>query len=236
MERQLADLEGEVSRITDQWLGWLRSMEPGEAIPIPPENRQLVALFIAVQYLRTAETRSILAALASPDPESDLPDAAEQRRLHMALIWDEPVFTSIANRIRESTWIFARNESDHGFVTSDHPVAFKTGDNRVWIKMGLFLEGAYAVFPWAPDLIMYCHPNEGKWANIKVFDRCLSPVPIDAEMADHENGGQVFGATRFVISSRNDFTFPREFKRMMATELIEKALEHLGFEESTEDH
>ena len=35
MEKQFSYLEGEVSRITDQWLVWLRHMGPAEKIDVP---------------------------------------------------------------------------------------------------------------------------------------------------------------------------------------------------------
>lgn len=80
MEKQFATLERDVARITDQWLGWIRAGEPGKQIEIPEPNRDLVALFVSLQFLRTADTRDILARLASTasDPE---PSKAERRRL-----------------------------------------------------------------------------------------------------------------------------------------------------------
>jgi Protein of unknown function (DUF4238) len=52
MERQLSELEGHISLVTDQWLAWLRDMEG--------TNRSVVSLFIALQFLRTADVRDTL--------------------------------------------------------------------------------------------------------------------------------------------------------------------------------
>src|SRR6266853_477232 len=48
MEKQFSHLEGEVSRITDQWLEWLRKLSPTSKIPIPSVNRKIVSLYIAL--------------------------------------------------------------------------------------------------------------------------------------------------------------------------------------------
>jgi Protein of unknown function (DUF4238) len=53
MEKQFSKLEGEVATITGQWLCWLREMKPSEKIEVPEVNRELVALYTALQFLRT---------------------------------------------------------------------------------------------------------------------------------------------------------------------------------------
>jgi hypothetical protein len=58
MEKQFSELEGEVALITSQWLDWLREVSHGEKIPIPDVNRELLSRHIALQFLRTADTRA----------------------------------------------------------------------------------------------------------------------------------------------------------------------------------
>jgi len=71
MEKQLSEMEGQMSVITEQWLGWLREIERGQRIEIPEPNRDIVARFMAVQFLRTADTRDTLDAIHATDhPES----------------------------------------------------------------------------------------------------------------------------------------------------------------------
>ena len=65
MEKQFADLEGEVSRITDQWLYWLGEAKRSERIEIPKVNREIVSLYIALQFCRTADARDIILAFDS---------------------------------------------------------------------------------------------------------------------------------------------------------------------------
>jgi len=78
MEKQLSEMEGQMSLITEQWLGWLRAIEPGQRIEIPELNRDIVARFMAVQFLRTADTRDILDAIHATDhPEKLLSKEAD---------------------------------------------------------------------------------------------------------------------------------------------------------------
>jgi hypothetical protein len=182
MEKQLADLEGQTALITNQWLGWIEQIELGDQIEIPEINREIVSLYIALQFLRTADTRDTLSALADED-RKPMPDS-EKRRVHTELLWDEPVFRGLADRIHRSTWVFGRNSTSTPFVTSDNPVAFRTGDNTMWLKAALYTVGTYVVFPLAPEVVMYCYPDESPFENMSRFDGCLSPVVFTEEMAE----------------------------------------------------
>lgn len=212
MERQFADLEGEVSAITGQWLDWIRHGSPGDTLFVPDVNREIVSLFLALQSLRTADARSILvsfSALHGYQANSD----EEVRALHAAALWNDDLISWFADRMSRCTWLFALNGTSVRFVTSDNPLAFRTSDNQMWVKPGYLSKDAYVVYPLAPDVIMYCYPDEGKWrdANITRFDCQISPVVLTGGMVQSENSAQVFMASRFVISSQNSFSFEREF-------------------------
>ena len=217
MERQFADLEGQVYEISERWLRCLRGMQHGGSMEIGSADREFVSLFIALQFLRTAEHREILAAFAADEGYENLANK-ESRQLHTALLWDEPTVDAFADRICSSTWLFGRSEVTTPFITSDNPVAFRTADNRMWLKAGVLSKGTCAVFPWAPDIVMYCHPKESGFEKVAKFDRCLSPVKFSDEMVRSENSGQVFMASRFVISSRKEFEHEREFAQTIGTD------------------
>jgi hypothetical protein len=213
MEKQLASLEANVSLITDQWLYWLADLELGKQIEIPEENREEVALFIAVQWLRTKDQREIIGALADADPA----DSKEHARLHTAVMWELATVHAIRDRIKKSIWIFGRNETEMPFISSDNPIAFKTPDNRQWTRGGILAPGVYAVYPLSPGIVMYCHdPREG-WEIISKHADCLSPVPFTEELVENDNTGQVFMASRFVFSPTNDFTHAKDFAEAIAT-------------------
>lgn len=225
LEKQLADMESQTAAVTDQWLTWLRAMEPGQKIPIPKANRYVVARFMAVQFLRTVDTRGILGPLATDDGSSEAP-RRKGGDLHADLLWDQRLIRRITNHIRDAVWIFARNTTNAPFITSDNPMAFRTKDNRIWLKVGFVSEGTYGVYPLAPDLIMFAHERKF-WKKIQHFDRSLSVAPMTSEMVESENSGQVFMASRFLVSSKNDFEHTRAFAPSIGTDLY-AGPEHRG--------
>jgi hypothetical protein len=218
MEKQLSALEGEVARITEQWLDWLPDMAAGDLLSIPRVNRRLVALHLAVQVLRTLDTREILSALAALDRGTPV-TAGEARELHTELIWDAQHVELIARRFRRSIWIFARNDTATPFVTSDNPIAFRSADNRRWLRAGILSPGTYFVYPLSPRVILYGHPRQGAFRKLGKYADTLSPVRLEAEMVESENSGQVFMASRFVISSRAQFDAERAFARTIGTDI-----------------
>lgn len=204
MEKQFSDLEGNVSQITDQWLKWLRELPPNNRIPIPSVNRTIVSRYIALQFFRTADAKDMICVLGKEDSTRELTDE-DRTRIHTDFLWNLPLIHRVAKRIEKSIWIFGRNQTGTPFVTSDNPVAFKTGDNRMWLKVGILTKGMYVVFPLAPDIVMYCHDRAAPFKKLAKFDRSLSPVVFSDPMVEHENAGQVFMASRFVISPINEF-------------------------------
>ena len=134
-----------------------------EKIEVPDINRELVSLYIALQFLRTVDARNILAAFAEQEVYGGSLEEIEKRLLHLDMLWENSIFEGLAERIRNSIWLFGRNMTATPFITSDNPVAFRTGDNAMWLKTGMYTDGTYSVYPMAPDFVMYCHPRESLW-------------------------------------------------------------------------
>jgi hypothetical protein len=121
------------------------------------------------------------------------------------------IVADLSLRIRESIWLFARNNSNTPFMTSDTPVLLKTPDNRIWLKgPGIFQLGVYAVYAITPTMVLYCKERT-HWKMLERFDNALSPVSFTSEMVDHENSGHAGMSARFVFSSTNDFDFVKAF-------------------------
>jgi hypothetical protein len=220
MEKQFAEIEADAALVTSQWLDWLTEAEPEEQIPIPPTNRELVSLFIALQYLRTADTRDLLHAIHEQHVMPEKPEVLDvpASELHLQLLWDEELVQDLADRVRQGVWLFARNGSTRSLVTSDNPVAFRTSDNRQWRRLMFLGPGAYAVYPLSPRVVMYCF-DEGLRTKVERFEDCLSPIVLDAGMVDQENSGQAFMATRFVFAPSDDLDEVRAFARTIGTDV-----------------
>jgi hypothetical protein len=142
----------------------------------------------------------------------------EKINLHARLLCEEGLLDDITRRVFDSIWIFARNSTATPLFTSDNPVCFKTSDNKMWLKgPGILSIGMYVVFPLSPSIVLYCY-EESYWKKIEKFDCTLSPVKFTTEMVEHENSGQIFMASRFVISPTNDFEFARDFLDSIGTD------------------
>lgn len=218
LEKQLSDLESQVSGITSDWIGRLGNMDPLDVVPIPQINRKIIALHLAIQYLRTADTREILRALMERDRGIPV-EEWELREAHTELMWDEKTVELLAKRFRRSIWLFARNDSATPLITSDKPITFRTGDNRQWLRANFLSRETYLGFPLSPRIILYCYPRHGKWRQLGRFANCLSPVLLDDEMVESENIGQAFMATRFLFSNRDNFDDERAFATTIGTDL-----------------
>ena len=217
MEKQLADLESNAAAITHKWLGCVRDMNPGDRMEIPVEDRETMALFIALQFYRTKDVRELLAAFDEAGGFITSPTEDGVRRNHMAALWTEDFYRSLVDRIERGAWVFGHNGTATPFMTSDNPVAFRTGDNTKWLRVALDSVGTYTVYPLAPDVLMYSFPDDPIYKNLKKFDGARSPKAFTEEEVKFENAGQAFMASRFVLSPRNDFEDVRAFRATIGT-------------------
>lgn len=221
LEKGLAKMEGEAAAIFRRWVSGLESLARSDKWEIAKDDRWAIAMFLSVQFLRTAEQRDILIAYAEQHGGYKSPISEEEKtNLHAYMLCrDDGLMQDLAARIFESIWVYARNDSSTPLWTSDNPVAIKTGDSRMWLKgPGILAEGSYVVFPLTPRLVLYCkEPNY--WAKARKFDSTLSPVELTDEMVQHENAGQIFNATRHLISSSSDFAWADEFVETIGTDL-----------------
>lgn len=220
LEYNLAHLEGKVATILKDWFEKLDQMNPMEELNIDEETRYIISYFIAVQFFRTAEQRDILSLFAETKGGYDGAISPEEKiNLHAYFLCTSEIVSDVTSRIEQSIWMFGRNNSEVPFWTSDNPVCFKTGDNKMWLKgPGIMSKGVYVVFPLSPKYVLYCK-EPTFWEDIKIINNKLSPVEFDSGMVEHENAGQVFSSKRFVISSENEFSFAREFVKTIGTDI-----------------
>lgn len=207
MEKQFADLEYQVSNITNNWF---QQFTHSDKLVIPEINRDLISLFLVTQLLRTVEAREILVQFTSAvqkkyDPISDA------KNLHATLLWNDDLVNKMKKRISDCIWIFGKNKCTTPFCTSDHPVLIKSLDNKQWL-LGprIFDEGMYIVYPLSPTLVMYCKDPK-HWEVTRKFENSISPVEFTDDMVKHENSGQIGMSYRFVFSKGDDFNFANEF-------------------------
>lgn len=222
LESHLSELEGQFSLVSDQWLDWLGECEEGFRLPIPRGNRHVIALYIAVQILRTADQRQLFAGYMEEVLNLPKPTAEEERDNHIALIWDTDLAEKMASRIGKCSWVFIRNTTSTPFVTSDNPVAFRTQDNAMWVRLGHMLNGTYIVFPLSPTILLYCFPRRGRWKAIGRLNNRLMTGHFNDEMARDLNSAQAFMAARFLFSRDKNFDFERAFFKTIGTDVYRR--------------
>lgn len=214
LEKGLSQLEGDIAELYGSLVPVLESAAPRDEVALTEGQRWALATFVAVQFLRSAEQREILGLFAEESGIYKGPVTANERaNLHARLIVDGGLADDLIKRLVDSVWIFARNDTHVPFWTSDAPVAFKSRDSKMWLKgPGMFSHGSYAVFPLTPKYILYCKERQA-WEKVAHWDCCLSPVQLTPDMVQHENSGQVFMATRHVISPVKDFSWADTFSK-----------------------
>lgn len=217
MERQFAEVESDARNVSEYMLRLVRDGSRGDRCDVDGSDCEVLALFVALQHLRTRMTRDILSWFSGPRAL----DEQEIRGLHLHALWDEVLVPQFHEWISRAVWLFGKNETSKHFVTSDHPVAFRTSDNKMWLRIPN--RHAYVVYPLAPDVVLYCFPESmglqrGRW------DLRISPVTFTPELVESENLGQAFVASRFVYSCDDDFAHVQEFARTRVAATIEDVL------------
>jgi hypothetical protein len=219
LEKDLADLEGRAAVIFEEFIPLLDTMKPLQFLQMGGDERWTISSYMAVQFLRTADQRDILEFIAlSNGFYKDGITTEEKVNLHAYMLCAGGLIEKISKRIYDSIWMYARNGTKTPFWTSDNPVAFKTADNKMWLKgPGILSKGSYVVFPITPNYVLYCHERE-YWSRLEELDTALSPVQLTDEMVQHENAGQVFMATRHLLSRFNEFSWANEFVESIGTD------------------
>ena len=220
LEFDLSNLEAKAAGILKQWIEKLENLEPMQKLEMDDEERHIISYFIIIQVFRTADQRDILAIFAETKGGYEFELSPEERiNLHAYFLVTSDLIMEMTSRVEKTIWLFAKNETETPFWTSDNPVCFKTGDNRMWLKgPGIMSEGTYVVFPLTPKYILYCK-EPTFWSKINAANNALSPVEFSTKMVEHENAGQVFFCKRFVISSTNEFSFADGFVRTIGTDI-----------------
>ncbi len=220
IEKAFSRLESRASGIIANIISEVSNLAVAEKVTIPDEERIILSEFIAAQHFRTAELRDLMLYLLEDTRliEDHLSNE-EKKAIHFKILSASGLLEEFTDSIYSAIWIFARNESSIPFITSDHPVCMKSCSSRLWIKgVGPLDKGSYIVFPMSPTLVLYCK-EFSFWSKIKKYDLCLSNVTLDDDMVHHENCGQAFMASRFLISCSSDFKEVREFIPSIGTDM-----------------
>lgn len=220
VEKAFSSLESGASGIIVRILSEVSTLTVTGKVTVSDEERIILSEYIAAQHFRTLEMRDLVLYLLEDTRliKGHL-SSEEKKAIYFNVLSDSGLLEEFTDSIYKAIWIFAKNESSVPFITSDHPVCMKSSNNRSWIKgVGPLDKGSYLVFPISPTVVLYCK-EFSFWSGIHKYDLCLSPVKLDDNMVHHENCGQAFMASRFLISCSSDFQEVRDFIPSIGTDM-----------------
>ena len=186
---------------------------------ISQDARIKVSLFIALQSVRTKEFRSmiqemggkVMTQLVKSDPRSKglefkviMKDELAQALQAKAIVSD--YVPQIAWMLGNSRWTLLVNRTKVPFWTSDNPVAlFNPIDYGDFGGVGFAVRGIQTHFPLNSGLsLVVLDPTTYDLPPLKIVKK--------PEAALYENELQLYNATRFVFSSRNDFAMAKKMR------------------------
>jgi len=153
LENELSRIESAASSTTAEWLVRLKGLKPYGTVEVSKEDRVVMSRYVALQWLRTTGTQDILELLVNKHTKYQ-PD--EMKNLHHCLlVLDDLMLKELAEKIRDSIWIFGRNPTPTPFVTSDNPVTVHA-PNHMWLRSGIIKErGTCVSLPISPTIIFF---------------------------------------------------------------------------------
>jgi hypothetical protein len=184
--------------------------EIGDIAALGPNERAAIAIFIAVQQVRTVEFRETLKSMVSgldewakrhnhQLDESYTTITEEQcRQIQVASL--ATTAPTIAIGAAQMKWIRIHNRTAMPLWTSDHPVTlYNPKPASLMGNLGWACPGVQVFFPLSPILALcICDPDE--------YDAQPSEIwTDDIEHVRLQNDLQLRHATRFVFSRSGDF-------------------------------
>lgn len=180
-------------------------------------DREKIALFLAVQHLRTQAMRdmqldmdnALRARLANESMTDEFrrwlgePSKDENKKIMLDLLADAHGF---APHFYDKVWFLLSSESSATFFIGDHPIALNN-QRRDELRgtLGLAVPGIEIYFPVSPTLTLgLLSPELGVHMRRGASDPDAALI-CSAENVAYQNSLQVVHASRFVYCIENDF-------------------------------
>ena len=204
-------VERALGRLEDMFVPAYRAVrEIDDIATLGLEERVAIALFIAVQQVRTVEFRATLKSMVSGLDEwgkhhnhhldESYTTITEDQCRCIQLASLATTAPAIATGAAEMKWIRLHNRTDMPFWASDHPVThYNPKPAGLMGNLGWACPGIQVFFPLSPTLALcICDPDE--------YRAIPSEVSInETQQITLQNYLQLLYATRFVFSSSGDF-------------------------------
>jgi len=235
LEKWFNPLESAAAKTLRVWRERLHGA--GEFSPTD-DDREVIANFMAAQYLRTPRARqecaeiSVLAAKMSffnylgekapelvkqsENPFDDIPlTLAENRRpyAHAQTLLDVRLIEELATILLNHIWLAIENKTRLTFYTSDHPVVkHPHARHPVRTMCGFGSFGIEVVYPLTPHYSLSLMERR-YWSGCAGAHRKLLKGSLVDENVKFYNSIQVVQSARFVYAAENDFNLARDLCR-----------------------
>jgi hypothetical protein len=213
------DLEAVITENENRMRGGLNELVDNmNPVTISLDARIKISLFIALQYVRTKEFRAsiqeaggkLATEFVKSEPQFKGLDFKILMKDEMAQVLQAQILVSdfipqVAYILGNSLWMLLVNRTKVPFWTSDNPVALYNPISYGDLSgVGFAVRGIQTHFPLNSKLLL------------TILDpRSYAPTPVkiikNSETVFYENEFQVYNATRFVVSSKDDFSMAKKF-------------------------
>ena len=215
IEKYLSSIEGATTQVTNELLA---EFENSTYIKIKADQKETLATFIAIQFIRTREKRTQLNAILQTIltqigkehlrikgyKDTDFSLQIDVPKLQGELLLDKATIDDYSQTLLSHYWVFHKNLTSSVFFTSDNPVTLSGERCNPMRGVGLATKGVSIVLPLSPrfQVVLFektTYP-ELSCADCNLFDLGSK------DNIDYYNSLQVINSYRYIYSIDNDFS------------------------------
>ena len=207
----------------------LRKLESHSYFKIYDEQRNSLAVFLGLQLIRTPAHRALALQMRAEMEklgfrtylQHEHPDIANkdfemtwdkerESFFHAQRILDTDGLKRVATVLYHHIWTVVENRSSKPLYTSDNPIVKKAHEKRGWRgNSGIASRGIQLMFPLSSRFSLNLLERD-RWQKFEKFDGKLLTLPMNEEIVQHDNSGQVQESMRFLYCPADDFDLARE--------------------------
>lgn len=189
---------------------------------VPEEDKATIAYYLAFQFVRTKEYREKIIQMYEKGTKlliwkglkqeigSEFLDSLDIKLkenkinlIHNEQLIDTELLESFAKIFLKHIWIFAVNETDNLFYTSDNPLVLYGHQEH----QGLGSKGVEIIFPITPKLALVMREVEHFQRDLPLYNRFIH---IPEKYINFYNELQVFQSYKYIFSKDENFSLAKE--------------------------
>ena len=185
-----------------------------------PKHKTMMALFIAIQFLRTNEYRKgqaqhrkeLLKVINKDLAKQNLKmrfGYKEEAANHLLFLFDPKMLDIVIRKLLEGVWVVWDNKTRHPFYTSDNPVVI---DSKIVDHPGFGSPGAEINLPINSKFLLSICDRQFFLSLIKSDCKVINLEDVDR--IEHFNKLQVLHSTRQIYCSAKKFDLAKEMCKL----------------------